>query len=288
MEARVYHQKKTAFGVGHYVLTIVANVIPFLFSIASIIPIAWLIMTTFKTSAQFEANVAALPTSLNLVNYASVLSTTDIPRCMMNTVRNTAISLALVILAGFINGYFFSRFKFRFHGVMLGVYFCSLFIPVHSLLVPMYILMSKTSLINHWYTTVFPMLAGEMTLATYLVMGYIQNVPRELEEAAAIDGSSFSRTMFTIIMPVARPILVTIGIVAFFHFWNEYVYSLVLISDNKLYTINLAISCFKGETNVNYTEIMTAMTIAILPALTIYICFSKYIIKGMIAGAIKG
>lgn len=274
--------------VGRSLPRLLLNGIPFVFSIASILPIVWLIMTTFKTSAQFEANVASLPKSLNLTNYVSVFSTTDIPLCMFNTARNTLIALVLVVIGGFINGYFFSRFRFRFRGIMLGAYFCSLFIPVHALLVPMYILMSKGGLTNHWYTTVLPMLAGEMTLATYLVMGYVSGIPRELEEAAAIDGSSFSRTMFSIIMPVARPILVTVGIVAFFHFWNEFIYSLVLISDNSLYTINLAISCFKGETNVNYTEIMTAMTIAILPALTIYLFFSKYIIRGMIAGAVKG
>lgn len=276
------------YGLGHYIATFVLNLIPLIVSITCVIPIAWLIMTTFKTSAQFEANVAALPKSLNLANYISVFSSTNIPLCMYNTARNTFIALTLVIFAGFINGYFFSRVRFKGKGLMLGVYFCSLFIPVHALLVPMYILMAKVKMINHWYTTIFPMLAGEMTLAMYLVMGYLKEVPRELEEAAAIDGSSFSRTMFTIIMPIARPILVTVGIVAFFHFWNEFTYSLVLISDNSLYTINLAISCFKGETNINYTEIMTAMTIAILPALSIYVFFSKYIIRGMIAGAVKG
>lgn len=276
------------YGLGYYIATFVLNLIPLIVSVTCVIPIAWLIMTTFKTSAQFEANVAALPTSLNLANYISVFSSTNIPLCMYNTARNTFIALILVILAGFINGYFFSRVRFKGKGLMLGVYFCSLFIPVHALLVPMYILMAKVKMINHWYTTIFPMLAGEMTLAMYLVMGYLREVPRELEEAAAIDGSSFSRTMFTIIMPIARPILVTVGIVAFFHFWNEFTYSLVLISDNSLYTINLAISCFKGETNINYTEIMTAMTIAILPALSIYVFFSKYIIRGMIAGAVKG
>lgn len=274
--------------LGHRALAVGLNIIPFIFSIASIIPIAWLIMSTFKTSAQFEANVAGLPKSLNLANYTSVFSTTNIPLYMFNTARNTFITLALVIVAGFINGYFFGRFRFKFKGLMLGFYFCSLFIPVHALLVPVYILMSKTGMIDHWYTTVLPMLAGEVTLATYLVMGYVGSIPREMEEAASIDGSSFSRTMFRIIMPIVRPILVTVGIVAFFHFWNEFSYSLVLLSDNKLYTINLAISCFRGETNVNYPEIMTAMTIAILPALAIYMFFSKYIIRGMIAGAVKG
>ncbi len=275
-------------GAAHPGAAAICNIIPFVFSLCSLFPVAWLIMTTFKTSAQFEANVASLPTSLNLTNYISVFSTTDIPRYMLNTLRNTAIALALILAAGFVNGYLFSRLRFRFKAAMLGAYFCSLFIPVHTLLAPMYILLSKAQLINRWYSTVLPMLAAELTLATYLVMGYVSSVPKEMEEAAAIDGSSFSRTMFSIILPICRPILTTVGIVAFFHCWNEFTYSLVLISDNDLYTINLAISCFKGETNVNYTEIMTAMTIAILPALAIYVFFSKYIIRGMIAGAVKG
>ena len=112
--------------------------------------------------------------------------------------------------------------------------------------------------------------------------------PRELEEAAAIDGSSFSRTLFSIILPVCKPILVTIGIIQFFSLWNEFTYSLILLSDERLKTISVGLTIFKGQYSTDYPQMMAAMFMAILPAIILYFAFSKQIIKGMVAGAVKG
>ena len=116
----------------------------------------------------------------------------------------------------------------------------------------------------------------------------MKSIPLEVEEAAAIDGSSLHRTLFSIILPMCKPILVTVGIIQFFYVWNEFTFSLILIDSEKWMTVPMGITLFKGQFTTDYPKMMTAMLIAILPAVVLYFSFSKQIIKGMIAGAVKG
>lgn len=274
--------------ITEYAGSLLMNIIPFIFSITCIIPVVWLFYSTLKTSAQFESNIIALPTSFNLSNYKYVFQTTPMGLYIWNTLRNTVIILILVLFFGFINGYFLSRFRFKLRTPLLGFYVSNLFIPIHALLVPTYILFSFIGLTNRWYSTILPVACMELPVTIFLISSYVSTIPKELEEAAAIDGSSFSRTLFTIILPITTPILVTTGIIAFFHCWNEFSYSLILLSKEKLYTISLALTRFRGENRIDYPKMMTAMVIAMIPALLLYVSFSKQIIKGIVAGAIKG
>ena len=127
-----------------------------------------------------------------------------------------------------------------------------------------------------------------MPIAVFLVESFVRSVPPEIEEAAAIDGSSRLRTIYTIVMPICRPILITVGIIQFFYIWNEFTFSLILINSQELMTIPVGLTLFKGQFSTDYPRMMTAMVLAILPTMIIYFIFSKQIIKGMVAGAVKG
>lgn len=267
---------------------VLLNIVPILFSITCIIPLVWLFYSTMKTNPQFESDVMSLPKAFYWENYRYVLTTTPIATYMWNTFRNTLFSMAGILFFGFVNGYFLSRFRFKGRNLLFGCYVCALFIPIHALLVPTYLFFSVMNLNNQWFSTVLPLIATNLTTTIFIISSYLKNVPAEMEEAASIDGSSFSRTMFTIILPMVLPALVTSGIIAFFHCWNEFSYSLVLINSEKLYTISLSLTRFKAENRIDYPKMMTAMIIAMLPAITAYCIFSKYIIKGLVAGALKG
>lgn len=273
---------------GEYIGIFFLNIVPTLFSISCIIPVVWLLYSTMKTSAQFESSIIALPDSFNFANYKYVFQTTPISLYIWNTLRNTVIILFLVIFFGFINGYFLSRYRFKLRTPLFGFYVSNLFIPIHALLVPTYILFSYIGFTNKWYSTILPVACMQLPITIFLVSSYVSTIPKELEEAAAIDGSNFSRTLFSIILPIVTPVLVTAGIIAFFHCWNEFSYSLILYSNEKFYTISLALTRFKGENRIDYPKMMTAMIITMIPALLLYVAFSKQIIKGMVAGAVKG
>lgn len=267
---------------------VVTNVVLILFSITCIFPVIWLFYSSMKTKTEFNANPISLPSTLNFDNYINVLQKSDMARWMWNTFRNTAISLILILLIGFIVGYFVARFQFKGRKALYSYFLLGMLIPIHALMVPMYILFTKTGLGDAWYTLILPYTAFGIPIAVFLVESYVQNIPRELEEAAAIDGSSFTRTLFSIILPVCKPILVTVGIIQFFALWNEFTFALILINDEALKTISVGLTIFKGQYATDYPQMMTAMFLSILPAILIYFAFSKQVIKGMVAGAVKG
>lgn len=267
---------------------IMINLILMTFSITCIFPAIWLFYSSMKTKSEFFENPIVLPLTLNFSNYINVLQKSDMLLWMKNTARNTFLSLILILLIGFVVGYFVARFDFKGRKLLYSYFLLGMLIPIHAIMIPMYILFTKTGLGDRWYTLIFPYTAFGIPISVFLVESYVQNVPRELEEAAAIDGSSFSRTLFSIILPVCKPILVTIGIIQFFALWNEFTYSLILLSDERLKTISVGLTIFKGQYSTDYPQMMAAMFMAILPAVILYFAFSKQIIKGMVAGAVKG
>jgi raffinose/stachyose/melibiose transport system permease protein len=125
-------------------------------------------------------------------------------------------------------------------------------------------------------------------MAVFLIESFIGSIPIELEEAALIDGSSMIRTMFTIIMPLCRPVLATVVILTFMNTWNEFPFALVLIRDNALKTIPIGLRNFQGAYTAQYTQFMAGMAVSLIPVMVVYILFYKKIIVGMTAGTVKG
>ena len=286
MQKRSVRRKKP---FSWHLASFAVTLIPCLYALTCIFPVIWLFYTTFKTQTEFSIDVLALPKSwTNFSNFQYVLTQMPIPKAMFNTLRITFIVMVCVIAFSFVNGYFFARFRFRGGRFLSILYMSNLLIPIHAILVPIYILFVKIGLSNHWYSTILPCICLELTTSIFLVRSYVETIPREMEESASIDGSSFTRTMLMIVFPLVKPVLVTSGIISFFHIWNEFPFSLVLFSTEKYYTLPLMLMRFKGDYFTDYPRVMTSLFVSIVPALIIYSIFSKQIIKGMMAGALKG
>lgn len=274
--------------IGRFVGTLLSNGILCVFSFTCFFPIIWMAYSSFKTSEEFNADIVALPKGIDVSNYIEILKGTAMPRYMLNSLYITFLSLALIVLLGFITGYFLGRFQFRGYRTVRMYYMLGMLVPVHALMVPMYILFKNAHLSNNWFTLVIPYVAFGLPVTIFLVQSYVRSIPASMEEAAAIDGSSFSRTLFTIVFPMCLPILATVAIIEFFNCWNEFSFALILINDEELRTLPLGLSVLNGQYSSNYPKIITGMLIALLPASIIYFIFSKQIIKGMVTGAVKG
>lgn len=277
-------KKAPPMGIGG----VLANVILWMASISCIYPIVWLIYSSFKTQAEFDANSIALPKSPTFDNIIHVFTISKMPRYMLNSLIISVLSVGITLLLSFVIGYFLSRFEFKGRTFLYAFFLIGMLIPIHSLMVPMYVLFTKLNLTDHWFTLIIPYVAFQMPIAIYLSESYIRSIPKEMEAAAAIDGSSFTRTLFTIILPMAKPILTTAGIITFFYCWNEFSFALILTSKEYLRTVPLGLTLFKGSYMTNYPVMMASMVVAILPSLIVYGLFSKNIIKSMVAGAVKG
>ncbi len=272
------------------ILSIFMNSVLIIFSFSCIFPLVWMLYSSLKEKRVFNADIMGLPKNPSFRNYINILSNKDyhIFESVINSLRTTLISVFLIVLFGFIIGYILARIKFPGNRLLYMVFLMGMLIPIHSLLVPIYVVFTRSGLSNQWFTLILPYMAFGFPIAIFLVEGYVKGIPLALEEAAAIDGSSFSRTLFLIILPMCKPILTTVAIIQTFACWNEFSFALVLIKDPRLQTVPLAVTQFTGQFSSDYTKIMAAMLITMAPIVVFYFIFSKQIIQGMVAGAVKG
>lgn len=257
-------------------------------SIISVYPIIWMIFSSFKTTGDFDKNPVGIPKKLNFENYIHIIKESLMLRFMLNSAVITFISLTLILLIGFVTGYLLSRVKFMGRNILYSYYIIGILIPVHSLLVPIYILTNKIGLVDNIGSLILPYVAFSLPIAVFLIESYVRNIPKEMEEAANIDGASFARTMFMIILPVCKPILITVGIIQLFYCWNEFIFALVLLNDPNKFTVPLGLTMFKGPYADNYPMIMSGIIVSIIPITILYFVLSGNIIKSMAAGAVKG
>ncbi|MBQ8970052.1 MAG: carbohydrate ABC transporter permease [Lachnospiraceae bacterium] len=273
------------------ILGVILNILLCVFSLVCIFPLVWMLYSSLKEKREFNASMIALPSDPTFYNYTKIFANKDanLLGAMVNSMRTTLLSVVLIVLFSFIVGYILARVNFRLNRVLYVMFLMGMLIPIHSLLVPIYIIFNRTNMANQWYTLLFPYVAFNLPVSLFLVEGYVKGIPSALEEAAAIDGSTFSRTMFSIILPICKPILTTVAIINVFSCWNEFSFALVLISNNKaITTVPLALKNFTGQFSSDYPKMMAAMLITMAPVVILYFIFSKQIIKGMVAGAVKG
>lgn len=283
-------KKKESTKAGKYVGGFFMNAILIIFSLSCIFPLVWMFYSSFKEKRAFNADIIGLPKEPTLVNYTRILGNSDyhLGESMWNSLRTTGISILLIVLFSFIVGYILARVHFKLNRALYAMFLMGMLIPIHSLLVPIYVVFKNCGISNRWFTLLLPYVSFGLPMGVFLVEGFVKGVPVALEEAAAIDGSTFSSTLFRIILPICKPILVTVAIIQVFSCWNEFSFALVLIKDVSLQTVPLALTQFKGQFASDYPKQMTAMLITMAPIVVLYFAFSKQIIKGMVSGAVKG
>ena len=266
------------------------NLILWIFSLSCIFPLVWMLYSSFKEKRAFNADIIGLPKSPTLINYIRILTNKDyhLAESMWNSARTTILSIVMIVLFSYIVGYILARVRFKLNRALYAMFLMGMLIPVHSLLVPIYIVFRNCGLSNRWFTLLLPYVSFGLPMGIFLVEGYVKGIPVSLEEAAAIDGSTFSKTLFQVILPICKPILVTVAIIQVFSCWNEFSFALVLIKSVGLQTVPLALTQFKGQFASDYPKQMAAMLITMAPIVVLYFAFSKQIIKGMVSGAVKG
>lgn len=264
------------------------NAVMLLFTISCVFPLVWLVYSSLKTQNEFSNSILSLPQTLQFGNYAEAIKLTDMPRLSWNSARVTVLSVALIVAISFLTGYLTARLDFKGKKLMMFYYLFGLLVPIHALLVPVYLLFKQTGLADQWFTLIIPYVAFNLSMPILLVTSFILGIPKEMEEAAAIDGLSFSGTMFKIILPMAVPVLTTVAILQFFSCWNEFSFALVLLKDESMRTVPLGMSYFKSQHSTNYPQLMAGMVLSMLPVTVLYFAFSSRIISGVLAGAVKG
>ncbi|UQZ37086.1 carbohydrate ABC transporter permease [Paenibacillus sp. PK3_47] len=264
------------------------NALMLLFTASCIIPLVWIGYSSLKTQAEFANSILSLPSAPQFANYMEAIKLTNMLQLSWNSARVTILSVLGITAISFVTGYITARLDFKGKQAMIFYYLFGMLVPIHALLVPTYLLFKNFSLADQWYTLIIPYIAFNLSLPIMLVSSYVMGIPKEIEEAAAIDGLSFSGTMYRIILPIAVPVLTTVAILQFFSCWNEFSFALVLLKDESLRTVPLGMSYFKSQHSTNYPQLMAGMILSMLPVTIIYFAFSSRIISGVMSGAVKG
>jgi len=257
--------------------------------IFSVFPAIWMFVTSIK---QPEENFTTPPKLLvenpTLSNYSRVLFESDIPRAFLNsvivTVGGTAITLVIAILAG----YGFSRYKFKGSNVLSSSLLYGQMMPGVVLIIPLYMIFSKLHLIDTYLGLIIANLATSIPLAVIMLRSYFQGIPRELEEAAKIDGASNIGALIRVILPVSMPGVIAVSMYVILHIWEEFLFALNLTNSSDVRTLPIAINNFSGEFVIDWGAMMGASVVVSVPVLLIFLLCNKYFVKGLSDGSVKG
>jgi raffinose/stachyose/melibiose transport system permease protein len=266
----------------------ITNIIVMAFSLFSIFPFVWMMYSSLKTEAEFAQNIIQLPKTLQFSNYIKAIETGKMGLYAINSCYNSIITVAVVVISAFIVGYFLARFDFKGRNLIYGIFIAGMLIPVHSLMVPIFMQFRLLNFLDNRLTLIPVYITFGLPMAIFLMESFIGGIPIELEEAAMIDGSTMVRSMFTIIFPLCKPVMSTVIILTFINVWNEFPFALILVKSDALKTISVGLRNFQGAYTAKYAQFMAGMVVALLPVIAVYALFYKKIIVGMTSGSLKG
>lgn len=263
------------------------NIFLFLFSLSAVSPIVWLIYSSLKTQQSFLLDIISLPTTFHFDNYVKAISIGHMDTYFFNSVYVSVISVILIIFIAFLTAYVLARFKFRGRTLIYIMFLSGMLIPIHGLLVPIFVEFKSLGLLDERFTLILPYVTFELPIAIFLLESFIKNLPVEIEEAAYIDGCSTTKMLFRIVLPMCKPVMAAVVILSFLNVWNEFPFALVLINTPALRTLPIGLANFASAHTSNYPQMMAAMVISVIPILALYLGFYRRIISGMTAGAVK-
>lgn len=264
------------------------NIILSIYALVTLYPLIWLFISAVKSNEEFYSRPFLLPTVWKWDNLVRAWKVSGMGLSLWNSTVVTVASLVLTLVLGALAAFVIARFEFKLKGFFTALFLLGMLIPIHSTLVPLFIIMKKIGLLNTYGALIFPYVAFELPLAIFIVAAYLVSIPKEIEEAALIDGTGYWGIFFRMMLPLSVPALSTVAILGFLRFWNDFAFALVFISKPALKTVPLSLSAFATGYMTDYELTMAALAIAVLPTIIVFLLFQEQIMKGMTAGAVKG
>lgn len=250
-------------------------------------PLYWALVASFTPEAQLFAAPSLFPASVVLDHYRALFS----ERAFWIPVRNSLIvagtTTVFCVTVGAFCAYAVARLQFRWKAPILGVILATTMFPQISIVSPLYLLLRALRLIDTYPGLILPYITFAMPLTVWLLVGFFRQLPRELEEAAAVDGAGRLRTMWEIILPLSLPGLATTAILTFVYCWNEFLFALTFTLGPERQTVPVAIALFRGQYQVPWGQILAGAIVATAPVALVVLLFQRRIVQGLTAGAVK-
>lgn len=256
---------------------------------AMLFPILWLYLTSLKPQGQmFDHPLAIIPQTFTLENFGRIWNTVGFPQAFVNSlvvsVVSSTVATALSVLAAFSLSRFEYRLKNTFSLVILGMQM----LPGIVIVVPLIIILRGVGLTNHPAGLMVSYLLLQMPVAVWMLKGYMDDIPVEIDEAALIDGANYLQLLRTIIVPLLLPAIVAVGAFAFMLAWGEYIFALALITSTDARTLPLALQNAFGQFQIDWGMLTAGGAIIAMPPTVLFIFFQRFLVSGLISGSVKG
>lgn len=272
-----------------------------LLAVTIIVPVAWVFVASIKENSEFYGSPWVLPKGIHYQNFIDAWQKADMGSYMLNSVIVTALALALLIIIALPAAYVLARFKFLGRGFWNTMFMAGLFINVNYIVVPIFLMLNNgdiwlrqafggTFFLNNLFILALVYASTALPFTIYLLSGYFKSLAKDYEEAAYVDGAGYFYTMVRIIMPMAKPSIVTVILFNFLSFWNEYIISMTLLTKAELKTLPVGLMNLMAaqRSAVQYGQMYAGLVIVMLPTLILYMCVQKKLTQGMTIGGLKG
>ncbi|GAA1011639.1 ABC transporter permease [Acrocarpospora pleiomorpha] len=258
--------------------------------VIEVAPLAWLLISSLKAEDEFSSSpVWSLPRGLHWQNYVDAWTTGNMSVYFRNSLLATLPALALIIVLSVAAGFALEIMRWRGRDGVLLLFLAGVMVPLQMVLLPLFTIYFQTNLINTLWSLIITYTVFGLPLSVFLMAGYYKAIPREILEAAAIDGAGIYRTFWSVVLPTVRNAIFTVALVQFFFIWNDLLLSLTFISDDNLRTVQTGLLNFVGQYGQReWGPTFASVCMAVFPTLAIYLVLNQKVMKGLTAGSVKG
>lgn len=254
----------------------------------AIAPFVVTILASLKTTRELVQGIFSLPEEAQWINYVDAWNDGHFGRFFLNSLIVVIGVVIPSVLLSTMTGYAFARFRFRGSGFLFAFFMLGLVIPLQALVVPLYYLLRELGMLNSLWALILPQIAMSMSFGTLLMRQAFSSVPKEIMEAAIVDGATSWATLWQIMFPLARPMIGTVSLMFFIWTWNEFLLPLVVNIDPKYHTLPVGLLYFQQRWTSNIPIVAAGATIIFLPLVAMFLLFQKQLVEGITQGAVKG
>jgi multiple sugar transport system permease protein len=255
-------------------------------------PLVWLCFATFKPSSEFGQNPGIMPDNPTVDNYFKVvegIAGTPLWRFFANSLFIAVMAVIGTLFSSALAAYAFARVQFRGVGILFAAMIGTLLLPFHVVIIPQYIMFQKLELVDTYWPLILPKFLATEAFFVFLIVQFIRNIPRDMDEAAKIDGAGHWRTFFSIILPLIKPALITSAIFTFIWTWNDFLGPLLYVNSPEQYPLPIALRLYNDQTSTSdYGATVAVSFLALVPILIFFIVFQRFLVDGVATQGLKG
>lgn len=258
-------------------------------ALLSVMPVIWLVLTSFRPLVDiFRFDPQWIPRTLNLNNYQTVFRSIDLGKYLSNTMIVSLAVTVVCLMIGSLAGYALARYRFKILGAVQGVFLVGRMLPIITALVPLFLIIAAVNLLDTFLALILVHAAFKLPVTIWLMQAYVSTIPKDLEEAARLDGCSTLQLLLRVTGPLVLPGIAAAGIIAFLFTWNDLVIALVLASSKRTQPMSVGLTNFFLEHGIDWGPMSAAAVVMVVPALLFAFFAQRYLIQGLTAGSVKG